>query len=275
LGTAWPAMMLTSVGEPATTVASVTVELVRAEPSGAEALVRAAPAEFRASAETVALPPNAPPWYPPLAPPAELAVAETEPVVLDAAALELAVPPVPPPGGNSVPTPPLELAVELAVTEAEPVPLEAVALELAVPPAPPLLPENKCPSTLATPAPPWPPKDVASADASPELIDVVAVDVAAPPVRPAVGEPYIRIPEPPLPPVAVAQLDGSVVVVAVAVAAPHVLGVCGAVRARHTDTGGIGAHSARLEQHERQRRYKQQPQKRTTTIDFDHGLPPG
>ena len=66
------------------------------------------------------------------------------------------------------------------------------------------------------PAPPWPPKDAASADASPELIDVVALDVAAPPLPPEVGVRSIRIPAAPLPPVAVAQLVGSVVDVAVA-----------------------------------------------------------
>jgi len=72
--------MVTSVGEPEPTVA-----LVRAEPAGAEALVTAAPSEFWALAEAVA----------PLAL-VELAVAEGEPVVLDAAALELAVPLAPP-----------------------------------------------------------------------------------------------------------------------------------------------------------------------------------
>ena len=90
LGTAWPAAMATSGSEPEPTVA-----LVRAEPSSAEALVvRAAPAELRALAETVALPPKGWRAYAP-APPAELAVAVTEPVVLDAAALDLAVPPAP------------------------------------------------------------------------------------------------------------------------------------------------------------------------------------
>ena len=83
--------MATSDREPEPTVA-----LVRAEPSGAEALVTAAPSEFRALAETVALPNAPPPYAGPLAPTAELAVAEREPVVLDAAALELAVPPAPP-----------------------------------------------------------------------------------------------------------------------------------------------------------------------------------
>ena len=183
LETAWPAAMATSDSEPEPTVA-----LVRAEPSSAEALVvRAAPAEFRVVAETVALPPKGWLGYAPT-PPAELAVAETEPVVLDAAALELAVPPAP--AGPSLPAPDSEPSppVELAVAVAEAVPLEAFALELAVPPAPPL--PEKCKPVLiklAAPAPPWPPTDVASADASPELIDVVAVDVAVPPLPPKVG----------------------------------------------------------------------------------------
>ena len=90
-------------------------------------------------------------------------MAETEPVVLDAAALELAVPPAP--AGPSMPGPAMEPRppVELAVAEAESVALEAVALELAAPPAPPS--PEKCPTSplfgklLAAPAPPWPPKD--------------------------------------------------------------------------------------------------------------------
>jgi hypothetical protein len=60
------------------------------EPKGAEALVSAAPYEFRALAEAVAAPLGAP--MP--APPVELAVAEAEPVVLEADALELAAPPL-------------------------------------------------------------------------------------------------------------------------------------------------------------------------------------
>jgi hypothetical protein len=143
----------------------------------------------------------------------ELAVAEAEPVVLDAAALELAVPPSAP-----HPTPPRP-PVEFAVAVAEPVVLDADAFELAAPPSPP-----RGPMLWPTPLPPLPPKEAASADAAPVLIEVVAVEWAAPPAPPGpTKQPESALPvqdEPPLPPVAVAVFDGSLGVVVAAVAEP-------------------------------------------------------
>jgi hypothetical protein len=63
-------------------------------PKGAEAVVSASPLEFFASLCANAVP-LTPPQYPPN-PPVEFAVAEAEPVVLDAVALEVAAPPLPP-----------------------------------------------------------------------------------------------------------------------------------------------------------------------------------
>jgi hypothetical protein len=103
-------------------------------------------------------------------------------------------------GTPLLPSPPLDVAV----AEAEPFVFNAVAVELADPPPYPRKGKPKGP-----PAPPTEDADAAAvADAEPVKNEVVAVDAAAPPEAPL----------PPAPPVAVAQLDGALGEVALAVA---------------------------------------------------------
>jgi hypothetical protein len=68
----------------------------------------------------------------------EFAVAEAEPVVLEADALELAAPPLPPAAGISQPLPlPPEPPKDVASADRAPEPINVVAVEFAAPPLPP------------------------------------------------------------------------------------------------------------------------------------------
>ena len=138
-----------------------------------------------ADAAAVAAPPRPSGKPLPAWPPVELAVAEAEPVALDAPALELAAPPLPPGPGSSpwkpkLEPPPPRPPKDVASADAAPELIDVVAVELAQPPAPPRAP-GRTQLPLKQTEPPLPPVAVAVFDGS---LGVVVVAVAEPPAPP-------------------------------------------------------------------------------------------
>jgi hypothetical protein len=111
----------------------------------------------------------------------EFAVAEAEPVVLEADALELAAPPLPPGAGMFQPLPlPPEPPKDVASADRAPEPIDVVAVEFAEPALPPGPPTQSEGQLQKGTEPPLPPVAVAVFDGSLGVVVVAVADCPAP-----------------------------------------------------------------------------------------------